>query len=515
MSSSNDYIIRRFSGIVLLILFINSHQGFSQRGILDSVYTFRAGPVKTGYALDMISKQTGFYFAYDTKLINTNQDVDFSFSNLPLRKILDSLLQKDSLRYSVIDKYIIIYRIVPPPVPPDTISNWQVRNITGVIKDSETGEPLPFATIGIISKGRGTVTNSNGEFNLKITRSCINDTLSVSYLGYFNKEIAVRQGLARGLNIKMTRQYISIPEIIIRNQVPQEIILKSYKAISQNYGSSPARLTAFYREAVIKKTKLQIYSEAILELYKSAYTGSFFSDQIKVIKSRKLENLGLKDTLTIRLKAGLSSCLLLDGARHPFDFILPENYDQYDYHMTDIVTIDDESAYVIDFVQKPEIKMPLFKGSVYINTLDYAIVQAEFEINPDYIQKTKGDVINYQARNYNMWPTSIKYTVSYRKINDRYFLNHVRGDLDFSARQKGKLFNTAFNVFFELAVTDINMNNVTRFDREETSPTHSVFSRTIPSYDPVFWENQDFLKPEDNLLHALKNMKVRLQEYSK
>jgi hypothetical protein len=43
---------------------------------------------------------------------------------------------------------------------------------------------------------------------------------------------------------------------------------------------------------------------------------------------------------------------------------------------------------------------------------------------------------------------------------------------------------------------------------------HSVFSKTITNYDPVFWENQNFLKPEDNLLQALKNMKVRLQEFS-
>ena len=515
MSSSYDYIIKRLSGVVLLILFFNSHQGFSQRGILDSVYTFRAGPMKTRSALDIISKQTGFYFAYDTKLIDTNQNVNFSFSGLRLRNILDSLLNIDSLRYSVIDKYIIIYRVIPPPVPPDTVSNWQVKNITGVIRDSETGEYLPFATIGIINKGRGTVTNNNGEFGLKITRDCINDTLTVSYLGYFNRLIPVKQGINRNLNIKMTREYISIPEIIIRNQVPQEILRKAYKAIAQNYGSSPALLTGFYREAVIKKTRLQIYSEAILEIYKSAYTGSFLSDQIKVLKSRKLENLGLKDTLTVRLKAGLSSCLMLDGARHPFDFILPENYAQYDYHMTDIVTIDNESAYVIEFVQKPEVELPLFEGSIYINTMDYAIVQAEFELNPKYIQKTKGDIINYQARGFNMWPVSIKYTVNYRRINERYFLNHVRGDLNFNARQKRKLFSTSFNVFFEFAVTDINLVNVTRFEREETAPIHSIFSRTITSYDPVFWENQDFLKPEDNLLHALKNMKVRLQEFSK
>ena len=31
---------------------------------------------------------------------------------------------------------------------------------------------------------------------------------------------------------------------------------------------------------------------------------------------------------------------------------------------------------------------------------------------------------------------------------------------------------------------------------------------------PYFWGNQDFLRPEDNLLQALKNMNVKLQEFS-
>ena len=29
-----------------------------------------------------------------------------------------------------------------------------------------------------------------------------------------------------------------------------------------------------------------------------------------------------------------------------------------------------------------------------------------------------------------------------------------------------------------------------------------------------FWGNQDFLRPEDNLMHELKNMNVKLQEFT-
>ena len=118
------------------------------------------------------------------------------------------------------------------------------------------------------------------------------------------------------------------------------------------------------------------------------------------------------------------------------------------------------------------------------------------------------------AKGFTTWPQSVKYSVTYRKINDRYFLNHVRGDLVFLSKQKRKLFNSQFRVFFELAVTSVNTEKAFRFDRDDIAPVHSVFSSTIADYDAKFWGDQDFLKPEENLMQALKNLKVRLQEFS-
>jgi hypothetical protein len=515
MLSSDGYIIKRLSGFAFLLIILNSPDLSCQVNILDSAFTFRAGTVKIGNALNLISQKTGFHFTYDSKIIDPERKTELSYIKVRLKTILDSLLKNDTLSYSVINKYIIIYKRSPVTGVPEVDTDWKVKDITGIVSDSESDETLPFATIGIMSKGKGTITNSNGEFGLKITRDCLEDSLSVSYLGYYTRQIPVRQAIENNFDIKMTREYISIPEIIIRNQIPQEVLRKAYKAIPDNYGTTPAGLTGFYREAVMKKSELQIYSEAILQIYKSAYTGTVFSDQIKIIKSRKIENIGRKDTLTVRLKAGLSSCLLLDGARNIFDFFLPENYGQYDYRMTDIVTMGDESAFVIEFNQKPGIEDPLFKGILYINTYTFAIEQAEFEINSDYIQKSKEDFVSFQSKGYSMWPVSVKYSVNYRKINGRYFLNHVRGDLSFSAKKKKKLFSTSFNVFFELAITDMTLKNVARFDREELAPIQSVFSRTIKNYDPAFWGNQDFLKPEENLLQALKNMNVKLEVFSK
>jgi hypothetical protein len=439
-----------------------------------------------------------------------------TFKKTKLSVVLDSILKNDSLAFSVIDKYIIIAhaeRAVAVPV--DSAKKEKVKYITGKIVDDETSEPLPFATIALKNKGKGTVTNINGDFGLQIGSDFYSDTLSVSYLGYQGREIPVIDAFGNNFTISMKREYISIPEIIIKNHNPQDVIFRAFKAIPHNYGDTPAAMTGFYREGVMKKSELQTYSEAILQIYKSAYAGTLFGDQIKVFRSRKIENIDRTDTLAIRLKAGLSTCLELDGAKNIFDFISNESMSDYTYRLTDIVTYDEEAAFAIEFEQRENVDLPLFKGTIYINTVDYGILNAEFEINPRLIHKIKNSFISASSHGFDTWPVSVKYSVSYRKMNNRYFLNHVRGDLVFTSSQKKKLFHTQFKVFFELAITETSLTNVTRFDREELAPIHSIFSRTITNYDPLFWGNQDFLRPEDNLLQELKNMNVKLQEFSK
>ncbi|MBK7629115.1 MAG: carboxypeptidase-like regulatory domain-containing protein [Bacteroidales bacterium] len=516
MPSFCGYIIVRIQVIAFFLLIIIPEDAICQRGILDSTFTFRAGTVKTGNALNIITRQTGFNFTYDSRLIDPEKKTVLTFINKKLGLVLDSILKNDTLVYSVIDKYIIISRQEKKTDSVDTKKPQStVNKITGVIIDDETSEPLPFATIGLKNKGKGTVTNFNGEFGLNITADYYSDTLSVSYLGYIKREIPVKNALGSDISISMKREFISIPEIIIRNQIPQDILSKTRHAIAENYGTTPALMTAFYREGVLKKSEVQTYSEAVLQIYKSAYSGSLLGDQIKVFRSRKIENINRSDTLAIRLKAGLSTCLDLDGARNMFDFITLASMADYTYRMTDIVTYDEEAAYVIEFQQRESVDLPLFKGTIYINTVDYAILYAEFEINPLLIHKMKDTFISASSRGFNTWPVSVKYAVSYRKVNERYFLSHVRGDLIFASKQKKKLFSTQFKVFFELAVTETSLNNVIRFERDELAPVHSIFSKTINSYDPLFWGNQDFLRPEDNLLQSLKNMNVKLQEFTK
>ncbi len=100
-----------------------------QEAILDSTFTFRAGAVKTGNALNIITRQTGYNFTYDSRLINTENKTEMTFSSEKLNVILDNILKNDSLVYSVIDKYIIISKSVPPPsvLKIDSLPDKEIR----------------------------------------------------------------------------------------------------------------------------------------------------------------------------------------------------------------------------------------------------------------------------------------------------------------------------------------------------------------------------------------------------
>lgn len=497
---------------VVLLLSLCS---LAQESVLDSQLKLAGTSTRVSRALSEVSRLTGYLFTYDTRIIDAERTFAIPGYDMTVREILDSVSGDPSVSYSVIGRHIILYREAVSPPAADTLPEPSpvVYSISGRITDAETSEPLPYATIGISNRGRGTVTNFNGDFILRISEECLADTLSVSYVGYINRRIPVRSLPGNYMTISMDRDFIPIPEIIIRAQDPLLIIRKTISSVASNYGTTPALLTGFYREGVYRKKEPQIYSEAVVQIYKSPYARSLQNDQIKVLRSRKIENLEVKDTLAVRLKAGLSATLSLDGMRHLFDFLDPESFASYEYHLTDIVTIDGQTAFVISFKQKAWITEPLMQGDIYISVDDFSVILVEFEVNPLYVDQTGESFISRLPRDYSMKPEYVRYRTRYRYADGRYYLAHVRGDLGFLARGKKKLFSSRFNIFFELAITDYRTGNVVRFDHEELAPVYSIFSRTIYGYDAGFWKDFDFLKPEEDLVEALERLNVRLGEF--
>ena len=64
-----------------------------------------------------------------------------------------------------------------------------------ILIEAGTGKPVPYATVEIIGKGIGTVSEENGTFELDLTSNNARDTLSIRNLGYYSKSVPVSEWL--------------------------------------------------------------------------------------------------------------------------------------------------------------------------------------------------------------------------------------------------------------------------------------------------------------------------------
>ncbi len=102
----------------------------------------------------------------------------------------------------------------------------QSTNISGVVKESGSEEPI--AGVNIIVKGLviGTITDPDGEFNLKVNQA---PPLSLvfSFVGYITQELDITDANSSGLEITLEEQTILGQEIVVSASRMPENILRS------------------------------------------------------------------------------------------------------------------------------------------------------------------------------------------------------------------------------------------------------------------------------------------------
>ncbi|MCK4663156.1 MAG: carboxypeptidase-like regulatory domain-containing protein [Bacteroidales bacterium] len=509
-------IIFRFS-LFLILFCIFSPKIIAQDSVLYQKIDLNTKNQELINTLDKISNITGYNFTYDANVIEGNKLVNINAQNETLINILNTILNDTALNYKIIDNQIVIYKYNEKTNENILTKNKTTSNIitiTGIVKDSYKKKPLPFATISIFGKDIGTISNSDGEFVFNIPVEIKNDeNLIVSYMGYKNFEIPINKINHSENIIYLEKDFVTIQEVLIRNANPISLIREAINNVKKNYGTTPVMFNSFYRETVNNNNRYVVYSEAIMEIYKSSYTNLYDFDRIKVLKGRKCSDVNKTDTILIKLRSGPNSCLNLDIVKNHLSFIDEEYFDVYNYKIADITIFNNKLAYIIEFEQKNYIVDPLYKGKIYIEVYSLAITNIEFCINPDRIRKSKKSFVIKKPKNVKVKPIFTKYKVSYREINGRYYLNHVRGELKFKVKYRKKLFNSVFETAIEMATNNIDTVNIRKFKNKERIRTNEIFFDKKFEYDELFWGSYNFIIPEESLQEALKRINKNNQQY--
>jgi hypothetical protein len=104
------------------------------------------------------------------------------------------------------------------------------------------------------------------------------------------------------------------------------------------------------------------------------------------------------------------------------------------------------------------------------------------------------------------------YLVSYRLVSDTWHLNYVRTELMFTVRWKKKLFRSRYTTMTEMAVTDIDPDNITKYRFRETTKRGDIFAEEVSDFeDPDFWGEYNIIQPEESIQSAIQRIGRRLE----
>ncbi len=467
--------------------------------------------------LNMISELSGYLFMYDSGMINSNRNVKIPAGNYTLKEVIILATGDNNIRIKIFGKHILIYKDESsPPVQPEEIplpSSPIYPTLEGTVKDKETGEPIPYCAVGIVEAGIGTITNQNGQFQLKLPDSLQHTYIHFSHIGYESQFLPTLLFIDRKADVYLNTRFIPLEAVIIRLVNPQKLIKDMLANRLLNYADEPYYLTTFYREGGDRKRGLVNLTEAVFRIYKTGFS-STSADQVKMVKMRTISNQQEADTVVMKMKAGVNACLMLDIIKNVPDFLTLNEENMYHYTKIGMAVTNERLAHVVTFEQKPGIKGPLYKGELYIDEENYALLHARFQIHPDYIKQAQSMFVVKKSKNLEITPLEASYSVSYQQWNSKYYVNHTRGDLTFKVRKKKKFLpgSTTVHTWFEMATCNIDTLNVKRFPARESQSTQNIFSETSYMYDASFWGNFNIIMPEEKLSDAISRISSKIEE---
>lgn len=468
--------------------------------------------------LNRITDQTGYFFIYDSDIIISERKIKFPGGKHTLKQSIYLITQDPNIQIKVINRHILLYKketgsiteTKAVPVLKDSLNLFVAK---AVVRDAQTKEPIPYTSVSIVETGIGTIANQSGEFMLKIPFSDSILNIQISHVGYMQQIIPAQLFLNNPVDIYMQTKIIPLQDVIIGLVNPQKIIREMLNKRPVNYQSAPAYFTSFYREGIEKKNTIVSLTEAVFQIYKNGFESSA-DDQVKLLKMRKISNKGENDSIILKIRAGIDASLRLDIIRYIPYFLDLDDDNPFNYTKIDMAVTDSSLAHIIAFEQKSGITEPLYRGELYIDADNSALLAAHFEVNPHYIDKAADLFVLKKPKGVDIKPEKAEYFVYYKYWDGKYYLNHIRGDLTFKIKRKKVFFQSSKSIrtFFEMVVCKIDTTDVKRFSHKESLPIRNIFSETKFQYDNRFWDDFNVILPEKELNEAISRISSKIEE---
>ena len=375
----------------------------------------------------------------------------------------------------------------------DVSLNTTNYQIIGKVIDAKTGHAVPYAHISLENTSKGTVTNGEGYFEFNLDK--IDQNLIISSIGYnsFLLDLNDTKILKDTLEIKLEPEATVLKEIIVSDKSlnVQDILRKAKKSIETNYFQNPYNQEFFYRVQRQDNDSITFTEEASVHVYnKSGYKPS--NSAYKSFSGQILQFRNVTDNPGKNKWDGVGSFWLMFS----HDLILGKDNilhrtSAYEMELTGVTTYNNEEVYEVSFICKrpsayttgygyPAPKSS--HGKLYININDYAILRYEHCIERKNSIPKKG--AKYQLKN-----GKISLIQTYKRYNDKYFLQYSKQVMSGERINTGSMENTRYIQNFDLLSTEIYTDPVVILEK----PIDKLKVGMKIKEDKNFWERHNIV----------------------
>ena len=265
--------------------------------------------------------------------------------------------------------------------------------VEGVIIDGNK-ETLPYTAVSILSKYIGTVSNDDGAFLLKLKKSNLNDTITVSTLGYKTFKIKVLDYInLKNKVIVLEEDSVSLYEIILIN--PLTTVKGALKKLNQTTYKNPHQLNILYRRFSNENNISRFLVEHFIKIYDTGPTSSIFG-LIEIAQAR------MSNDYRFAKKKQQFHAVNMIAKQNPLRKGISLN--KFKWKIIDNSSYDGEEVIIIEGKGK---KNPSKWIRLYIGNKTKSIYKLEkSDLNAVYIYKKNKDgkmVLSYHNREYVFW----------------------------------------------------------------------------------------------------------------
>ena len=212
-------ISRLYRFVIIFIICYIPDIIFCQEVSLSKTVTITAADATLEQILEQITSQTGINFSYNSELADQEKKININIKQKSVTEALSEILPEFKLEYELVGDQIVLQKKKSGLVPEKSFT------ICGFIRDSQTSESLPGATVMIAQTNTGTVSNNYGYYSLTLPQG--NYTIHYSYIGFQVQKSEIQLDKNVTLDTKMVFNSKLLNEVIISVDDKLEAIEKS------------------------------------------------------------------------------------------------------------------------------------------------------------------------------------------------------------------------------------------------------------------------------------------------